>query len=265
MVDHLIDKQRVAESFSRAAPTYDRVADLQRSVGEHLLSLLPNETSPTAMDLGCGTGYFTPALQSASRCTTLVNLDLAMGMLQYARNHRPAKNALWVCADAESLPLADESLDLIFSSLAIQWCENLPQLFNEVARTLSPGGSFVFATLGPNTLAELRTAWQAADNYVHVNRFLSEASIRQAIPETLHLQQLHEENRILKYNELRELTDELKGIGAHNMNSGQHVGLTGRKKIRRFMQAYEEQRDAQGQLPATYQVYYGILTKHSHN
>ncbi|MCT6015934.1 malonyl-[acyl-carrier protein] O-methyltransferase BioC, partial [Pseudomonas aeruginosa] len=55
----LPDKRRVAASFSRAAASYDAVAELQRGVGESLLSALPEGFSPRRwVDLGCGTGHF---------------------------------------------------------------------------------------------------------------------------------------------------------------------------------------------------------------
>lgn len=267
MAPALIDKQRVAESFSRAASSYDSVAELQRSVGESLFDSLPDAdfSACQVMDLGCGTGYFSPFLRERYPTADLLNLDLALGMLQYAKQNRPVKGAQWLCADAEQLPLADNTVSLIFSSLAIQWCENLPQLFAEIARVLKPGGHFCFATLGPQTLLELRNAWQQVDSFVHVNEFQPVSEIRASIPAELELKQLNEEFRVLRYNQLRELTDELKGIGAHNMNAGQQTGLTGREHIRRFRQAYEAQRTSEGFLPATYQVCYGQLTKKTAN
>lgn len=261
MEQQLIDKQRIANSFSNAAKTYDSLADLQREIGSKLLECLPVQRPDEVLDLGCGTGYFTPALRHKYPQAYLYNLDLALGMLRYARANRPADNAGWVCADAESLPLADKSIGLIYSSLAIQWCEDLTRLFSEIQRVLKPGGQFVFATLGPETLAELRTAWAAADAHIHVNQFVGQQELRNRICNGLVLDSFTEEFRILKYRELKGLTDELKGIGAHNMNSGQPAGLMGREKMRRFKAGYEKQRLADGMLPATYQVFYVVVEK----
>ncbi|WP_297311226.1 malonyl-ACP O-methyltransferase BioC [Neptuniibacter sp.] len=261
MVEALINKQRVANSFSRAAGTYDSVAELQRDIGTQLLTLLPQSSPQSMLDLGCGTGFFTPALKQNFSDATLFNLDLAFGMLQFARENRPAEKTHWLCADAEALPLATKSIDLVFSSLAIQWCENLPHLFSEIERILKPGGRFIFSTLGPQTLCELRIAWKEADSYVHVNEFMPDSDIRNAISDGLMLTHLEEELRILKYAQLKGLTDELKRLGAHNMNAGQQVGLTGRERLRRFKSAYEHQRLDDGTLPATYQVYYAVVEK----
>lgn len=263
---HHLDKRKVAESFSRAAPTYDAVAELQRGVGEHLLDLL--EAHPTkdsaevkqVVDLGCGTGCFSPRLAQIYPQADLLGLDIAEGMLRYAREKRQL-DAAWLCADAENLPLADNSVDLLFSSLAIQWCENLPALFGEMQRILKPGGRAFISTLGPRTLHELKAAWQTVDGYTHVNRFLPAASLQQAQAEAgLSERGFYTEDRVLQYEQLRELTHELKALGAHNVNSGQSAGLTGRRRLQQFRKGYETFR-RNGKLPATYEVYYWVLSK----
>jgi malonyl-CoA O-methyltransferase len=259
-----IDKKRVADSFSRAATTYDSVAELQRAVGAALLDRLPDADPQRVMDLGSGTGFFTPQLKQRYPQAGLISLDLAEGMLAYARSERPVADTYWICGDAEALPLADNSVDLIFSSLAIQWCENRAALMSEVARVLRPGGVFCFATLGPDTLHELRSAWAQVDNHVHVNQFCDWSQLLDERPETLVPELQQSEYRVCRYQRLRELTDELKRLGAHNMNAGQPSGLTGRARVRAFSAAYEEMRHPEGYLPATYQVFYGVLRKVIH-
>ncbi len=257
-----LKKQRVAESFSRAAGSYDRVADLQRAVGQRLTEFLPTCKPQVVMDLGCGTGFFGGQLRSTYPEASLLNLDLAEGMLQYARKHRPHKHAHWICGDAEALPLKSQSVDLVFSSLAIQWCEQPALLFSEVARVLKPGGYFVAATLGPDTLQELRRAWAAADDFVHVNRFIPLHDLQADLPVNLACHQQFEEIRLLRYTQLKQLTDELKELGAHNVNQGQASGLTGRQQIRQFRAAYEAQRlNDDDMLPATYQIYYLVFQR----
>ena len=252
-------KAAVARSFSRAAATYDDVAELQRQVGEQLLTYLPAQAD-TVMDLGCGTGYFLPALVGATGSQQLVAMDLAEGMLSYARSQHRGLDCCWLGGDAEAIPLADASVSLIFSSLAIQWCEDLPALFAEVKRILKPGGRFVFATLGPNTLDELRSSWRAVDDYVHVNRF-EERAVLQSAMSGFAAQQLDEQTITLTYQRLTELTRELKSLGAHNVNAGRRSGLMGKAKLKQFREAYESFRNQQGLLPATYQVWYGSVTK----
>lgn len=264
-MDMLIDKQKVANSFSRAAMTYDSVAELQRDVGHALMAHLPKTLGTASvqrvMDLGCGTGFFSPKLKQVYPEAELLNVDLAFGMLRYAREERAIPEANWVCADAEHLPFANNSMNLVFSSLAIQWCADFSALMKEIERVLAPGGQFVFATLGPSTLCELRRAWGEADSYTHVNQFLSSDEHLVVVPENLKVKVFDEELRVLRYPQLKGLTDELKRLGAHNMNAGQQVGLTGRERVRRFKAAYEAQRLADGSIPATYQVYYAVFEK----
>lgn len=258
-----IDKVKVAQSFSRAAATYDSAAGLQKAVGKELLKRLDavDGLLPQVMDLGCGTGYFSQALAERFGVDQLLCLDIAEGMLQHARNEGALDDASWLCADAESLPLKNDSLGLVFSSLALQWCENTTLLFSEIGRVLRPGGVACISTLGPKSLWELREAWQHVDEHVHVNRFIPVEDLCQALPQELVVESCETQLRILQYSKLRTLTDELKKIGAHNMNAGEAKGLTGREKVQQFKANYERFRSECGSLPASYEVYYLVLRK----
>ncbi len=253
----LRDKRLVAQAFSRAAPSYDSVAALQRSVADTLLSWLPLAPPQRLIDLGSGTGYATPQLRQRYAEAGLISLDLAEGMLQYARVHREARADLSICADAEALPFAAGSVDLIFSSLAIQWCERPQRLFAEVARVLRPGGRFIVATLGPATLDELRQAWAAVDDDIHVNSFVPLASLR-ACTAGAPLTAARElcEIRQLEYDRLNELMHELKALGAHNVNPRRQQGLGGPARLRTLAKAYERFRLPNGRLPASYELYF---------
>jgi|TARA_B110000116_G_scaffold61326_1_gene52409 malonyl-CoA O-methyltransferase len=251
-----LDKKQVAASFGRAASSYDNAAHLQRDIGSELLRQIPCDLKPqVVVDLGCGTGYFSDALRRRFPAAKIIALDLAEGMLQFAQRQREL-SAAYLCADAESLPLQTGCVDLIFSSLAIQWCENLRVLFSELQRVLSPNGHALLATLGPETLSELRHAWRQVDDYVHVNQFASNIALTEAIAaENFSSAEIVCETRTLRYEKLQQLTRELKAIGAHNINRGQSQGLMGRAGIDKFRSAYETFR-SEGKLPATYEVYY---------
>lgn len=251
-----LDKQKVAQSFSRAATTYDSVAQLQRDIGAQLFVQLPDRlpAQTSVLDLGSGTGFFTRQLAVKYRESQILGVDIAEGMVHYANAQE--SEISWLCADAELLSLADNSIDIIFSSLAIQWCNSLPQLMAELARVLKPGGQLHIATLGPQTLYELKSAWQQVDNYVHVNRFESQQALVAAVNSSqLVVDNMQQENRTLYYDRLIDLTRELKALGAHNINVGKPEGLTGRARLFAFKNAYETFRDSQG-LPATYDVIY---------
>jgi malonyl-CoA O-methyltransferase len=249
-------KKRVARSFSRAAKTYDNVAGFQREVGKKLLSNIDiNKKAGLVVDLGCGTGYFSESLQALFPCAHIVGVDLAEGMLQTARA-RNKKKFTWLCGDAENLPLANACVDVIYSNLALQWCDNLNDLFLELHRVLKPGGLLLFSTLGPMTLHELKSAWAEVDDYVHVNEFKPIQEVCESLQKNA-LSLLHCENniRVLQFEKLTELTRDLKALGAHNVNREQLQGLTGRKKIAAFKSAYENVRRDKF-LPATYDIFY---------
>src|SRR3546814_3241551 len=117
----LPDKRQVAASFSRAAGSSDSVAALQRQVGNQLLARLPSTRQPGRwLDLGSGTGYFSRVLAAAFPEADGLALDIAEGMLRHARPQGGARH--FVTGDAERLPLRDGTVDLIYSSLALQWC-----------------------------------------------------------------------------------------------------------------------------------------------
>ena len=256
----LPDKRQVAASFSRAAASYDSVAELQRDVGSQLLSRLPEGFSPDRwLDLGSGTGYFSRALGERFPAGEGVALDIAEGMLNHARPLGGATH--FITGDAERLPLQDSTCDLIFSSLAVQWCADFASVLGEAHRVLKPGGIFAFASLCVGTLFELRDSWRQVDGRVHVNRFREFEVYQQLCADSgLRIASLQVSAHVLHYPDVRSLTHELKALGAHNLNPGRPGGLTGRARILGLIEAYEQFRQAEG-LPATYQVVYAVLEK----
>ncbi|MEE1866323.1 MULTISPECIES: malonyl-ACP O-methyltransferase BioC [Pseudomonas] len=256
----LPDKRQVAASFSRAAASYDSVAALQRAVGNALLEQLPGHLEPHRwVDLGSGTGYFSRALHRRFPQAAGVAVDIAEGMLQHARSQGGAH--AHVVGDAERLPLQDSSVELIFTSLAVQWCSDFGAVLDEAKRVLQPGGVLAFTSLCAGTLHELRESWQAVDGMVHVNRFRPMQEYQRLCAASgLHVQALEVRPHVLHYSDVRSLTHELKALGAHNLNPGRPAGLTGRERMQGLLRAYEQFRQSQG-LPATYQVVYGILQK----
>lgn len=256
----LPDKRQVAASFSRAAGSYDSVAELQRTVGHTLMSCLPAGLSPARwLDLGSGTGYFSRVLAQTFADSDGIALDIAEGMLRHAQPLGGAHH--FVAGDAEHMPLADQACELIFSSLAVQWCADFKAVLDEAFRVLKPGGVFAFASLCTGTLYELRDSWRTVDGRVHVNRFRHEDDYRQLCAASgLRVSRLEVCPHVLHYPDVRSLTHELKALGAHNLNPGRPGGLTGRERILGLVRAYEHFRQDAG-LPATYQVVYAVLEK----
>ncbi|VXC98435.1 Malonyl-(acyl-carrier protein) O-methyltransferase [Pseudomonas sp. 8Z] len=256
----LPDKRQVAASFSRAAASYDAVAELQRRVGTQLLMRLPPALAPQRwVDLGSGTGHFTRLLGERFADGQGLAVDIAEGMLQHARSLGGAVH--FIAGDAEALPLQAACVDLLFSSLALQWCGDFARVLAEAQRVLRPGGVLGFSSLCVGTLQELRDSWQTVDGFVHVNRFRHfEDYQRLCAASDLRVLSLQREAQVLHFPDLRSLTRSLKDIGAHNLNPGRPDGLTSRARIAALLAAYERYRDADG-LPVTYQVVYGVLRK----
>jgi malonyl-CoA O-methyltransferase len=233
--DALPDKRQVAASFSRAAASYDSVAELQRDVGQQLLGRLsPSFIAQRWLDLGCGTGYFTRALGARFGEDSGLALDIAEGMLNHARPQGGA--AHFIAGDAERLPLQAASCDLVFSSLAVQWCADFASVLSEAHRVLKPGGVFAFSSLCAGTLYELRDSWRQVDGMVHVNRFRGFETYQQLCADSgLNVVSLENRPHVLHYPDVRSLTHELKALGAHNLNPGRPGGLTGRARILRWL------------------------------
>lgn len=250
-----LEKSAVARSFSRAAASYDTAAHLQRAVCRQLLNEAEKLPVPKRiLDLGSGTGYGSELLRRRYPNAEILALDLAEGMLDYARRERPAAD-FHIAADAENLPLADASVDMIFSSLALQWCYRLPVLFGELQRVLAPAGRCLVATLGPGTLWELKQSWSSVDTAVHVNRFLPDTDWYDSAESKGLPGEIRSEERVLHFRDVRELMRELKTIGAHNVNREAGRGLMTRGKLLRLAKAYESFRGESG-LPASYEVVY---------
>jgi malonyl-CoA O-methyltransferase len=257
-----LDRRAVAQAFDRASASYDAAAALQERVRNELLERIEElKLAPLRiLDLGAGTGHASRALKRRYPKSLTVAADIAPGMLARARlQSRWLHRFERVRADAYSLPFQAGSFDLVFSSLMLQWCDDLDAVFAEIARVLKPGGVLLFSTFGPGTLAELREAWSASDAPGnHVNHFFDPQALGSALMQAgLSEPVLDVDRTVVGYPDVITLMHELKAIGAHNVTAGRSRGLTGRKRLAAMTQAYETQR-RDGKLPATYEVIHAI-------
>jgi malonyl-CoA O-methyltransferase len=256
---YALDSARVRRSFDRAATTYDAAAVLHAEVRGNLLARLDlMALAPrVAVDAGAGTGHASRALKRRYPKSLVIAVDTSQRMLQAAgRRQSWLRRFARVCADAEHLPLADGSVDLILSNLMLQWCDPDPT-FAEFRRVLAPQGLLIFTTLGPDTLRELRSAWAKVDTRTHVNQFidmhdLGDALVRAGFASPV----MDVERYTLTYLDVRRVAADLKATGAHNSTIGRARGLTGRRQFAGLQDAYEAFRQ-DGRLPATYEVVFG--------
>jgi malonyl-CoA O-methyltransferase len=257
-----LDRRAVAQAFDRASASYDEAATLQERVRTDLVERLAElKLDPSnILDLGAGTGHASRALKRRYPRSLTVAADIAAGMLVRAKaQSRWLRRFERVRADAYSLPFRDGCFDLVFSSLMLQWCDDLDVVFAEIARVLKPGGVLLFSTFGPGTLAELREAFGASGAPGnHVNHFFDPHALGSALMQAGLTEPVLDVDRIVVgYPDVLTLMRELKAIGAHNVTRGRARGLTGRRRIAAMTQAYETQRH-EGRLPATYEVIHAI-------
>ncbi len=259
----VLDKRRMRESFEHAAGTYDAAAVLQREIADRLLGRLDLvQLRPQAvLDIGCGTGYDVRKLTKRYPRAQVLGLDIVEAMVQRARRksglwNRVSGRCVFSCGDAERLPLATSSMDMVISNLMLQWCD--PQtMFAEARRVLRSGGLMMFTTFGPDTLRELRDAWRAADDAPHVHAFidmhdLGDMLIHAGFSDPV----MDMEQFTLIYPGVVEVMRDIKHLGAHNVAVTRARGLTGKARFARFRAAYESlARD--GKIPATYEAVYG--------
>jgi len=246
-------------AFGRAAPTYDDAAVLQREVANRLLERLDllRFVPETVLDAGCGTGHATRTLLKRYPRARVIGLDLSPAMLRMAQRQRGWwRRERLLASDVERLALADHSVDMIVSNLTLQWCD-LAQTFSEFARVLRPGGTLLFTSFGPDTLIELRTAWQAVDASPHVHSFVDMHDVGDALIKARLAEPVMDVERLtMTYPDVHALLRDLKALGAHNVAIGRSRGLTGKTRFQNFRAAYEALA-IDGRIPASYEVVYG--------
>lgn len=267
--------------FSQAAAGYDSASVLQDLVRTELLERLEVvQLQPTVvLDLGCGTGQGSAALLARyaplqplkERAKSLLGLapkppqarvigiDSAPGMLAAAAAHVRA-NPLGelLAADACALPFPAAHAELVFASLLLPWIADPDALFAEVRRVLRPGGLFAFATLGPDTLHELRAASKVVDDTPRVLEFTDMPELARGLQQAGFADPvLDRDLHRLTYSGTAALFADLRALGATNRRKDRAAHLTGRARIEALSDAYEIHRDASGRLPVTCEVIYG--------
>lgn len=253
------EKMLVRGAFARAASRYDAVADFQREAGARLLAESRVESAPQCvLDAGCGTGHGVQLMAQRWPGAQIIALDFAAPMLGCLPQGLPT---LPVCGDIESLPLASASVDLVWSSLAMQWCDT-GRVVREFLRVLRPGGHLAATTLGPGTFTELRRAFVGVDEFRHTSDFIEETPLRFTLLDAgcnrLKLQRREMQRH---YPDLRSLLASVRELGAnHVAASNRRPGMMGKAAWRRFVDNYEHMRTPLG-LPLTYDVFFILACK----
>ncbi len=259
---------KIKHSFNNAALNYDANAVLQQEIGARLLERLEffAINPQTILDLGMGTGFVTKQLAYAYPKADIIGLDFAESMLKVAQHKRnnDTPNYHLICGDINLLPIADNSVDLIFSNFSFQWCENISELFAQCRRVLKNDGLLIFTIPGPHTLYELRSVLNDVDpDYEHVNNFIDMHNIGDILVQNKFAHPVMDNDEFtLTYSSVIKLIKDIKSIGANvKLTDNYRTSLFGKEKFQQLYHVYNKFKLADNTYPLTFEVIYGHAFK----
>jgi malonyl-CoA O-methyltransferase len=143
----------------------------------------------------------------------------------------------------------------------LQWVGEPRRAFAELHRVLAPGGLLLFSSFGPDTLKELRAAFEGVGDGTHVHAFVDMHDTGDALVSCGFADPVMDMEVVtLTYDDVRGVMRDLKAIGARNATPGRPAGLFGKERLDRVARNYEAFR-RDGKLPATFEVVYGHAWK----
>lgn len=255
----------VRRRFGRAAATYDDAARVQAEAARRLVLQLDDGPTPSRiLDAGCGSGRLTRELAARFPRARITALDVSRRMLESAGRLHPMHLPVeWVQGDFEGYR-PPEPFDLVASSSALHWADDLRRAMGRCAAHLAPGGWLAVSIMLDGTLRELHAARAAA---------APDTGIWAALPS---LSRLRESARAAGLNVLREGQYELVSnhASARQVLEALHaMGLTGgarfrprrpltRRELQHVCRAYEHASRAEdGTIPATYRIGWLVALK----
>ena len=246
----MTEQVAIRRTFSRAARRYAASALLQRQVSDRLIGLLPAMAAQHVLDLGCGTGFASVSLRARYPGVRLLSADFSPAMLAV---HEPHASSAQVCADAHALPLAGASVDLIFSSLMLQWCD-LPRALPECWRVLRPGGQLCFSTVLQGSLREIDAAFAPVDRHRYTLAFIDETGLSKALVAAgFRVDRIERQTRVEYFADARSVLQSNRDIGASRVPEGGRRSALGRAAWRAVCAALESMRRPEG-VPLSYEL-----------
>lgn len=254
-------KKRLQKQFDHVARTYDAHALMQQEAGMRLLSRLDyiKHEPETILDLGAGTGFLLPHLRKRYPKARIVALDLSQKCLKEARKKLPRffSRTDFVVGDADALPFAEQSFDMVISNMMLPWSPDCEITFQSIFRVLKREGLFMFTSLGVDTLKELRNSAKGMDDHVHVNTFYDMHDLGDLLLRVGFFDPVVDMERLtLTYKDLDGLFADLKATGSHVLNPSKK-GLTTPRQWEALKQVYETHRLQNGLYPATSEIIFG--------
>ncbi len=255
-----LDVRHAQRRLDRAASRFDAADFVHAATRDGLLARLEPIVidAGTVVDLGAATGAATVLLARRFRRARVIAVDLSAAMLQRARKRRSwFSRTPVVQADAAALPFASHSIDVVFANLLLPWIDAPERVFAEIARVLRGNGLFLFSTLGPDSLSELRSAWGTLDPDQHVRRFpdmhdIGDAAVRARLRDPV----LDVDRLTVTYGSAAALFADLTAIGARNSLRQRERSLAGAASLRSMVEALEQTRQS-GRLSFELELVYG--------
>lgn len=220
------DKNKIKSNFNRFSKNYDSLANLQKQVAHKLCEFAAPEIkkSQNILDLGCGTGFITQNITQNLNpkefaAKNIFQLDIAYNMLAQNNAAPVAQNIFNINGDIENLPFKPNSFDLVLSSLAFQWINNLELTLKNIKEICQKSkSSLVFSVFVEDTLGELKKSAQQANINLAINDFISLNNLKTLITENFPNHQIELQNFSLEHENVLDLIASMKYIGASYSN-----------------------------------------------
>jgi malonyl-CoA O-methyltransferase len=245
-----VDRHAARRRFERAAKTYPKFSRLEGEVAARMLERLDYIRLEPRRILDAGSGPPRRDLRRRYPQGTVIALDFSLAMLPQPGFWKwiTSERLVAVCADMERLPLADASVDLVWSNMALHWLSDPLPALREFRRVLSPTGLLMFSTLGPDSLRELRAAAGAGRVHAFIDMHdLGDMLLAAGLAAPV----MDMELLSFEYPDADTLLGDLRASGQTSARADRPRGLAGRSFAQRL-------RRALGDKPkATFEVVYG--------
>ena len=238
---HDLDQTQLRAAVERGAAKFDAADFLCAETRVRLLERLTlMRLEPAAvLDLGGGTGAGVNELQMQYPEAHVVNLDWSPAMLEQAEQQDR------VCANAQRLPFADASFDLVVANLTLPGCDLPENVFAEANRVLRMPGLLLFNTVGPDTLKQIRKAWSAVDPRPRVHDFVDMHNIGDALVRAGFREPVMDvEKMTITYRDIARMVEDLRVLAATNRHPARPRGLTTPGLWSRFVAAADARRNS---------------------
>ena len=255
-------KIKILKSFDAKSSSYDEYSFVQKEVSERMIKRLKFLKSKplNILDIGCGTGYLSNLISRHLPNSNIVCMDFSYEMVSQCKNKNIKLEPL--VADAEYMPFKTSTFDLVISSFTLHWCQQIDKIFSDIFRILKNNGNFMFTTVGPDTLKELRDAYKLIDNYEHINTFDDMHTYGDILLSSgFHDPVMDVERLIIEYKNFNEVLQSLRKTGASTVIYNKSK-FTAKKSLKN-LERYYKKNNKNGLFPVTYEMIYGVAWKRS--